>query len=345
MRICILLCLIPFFSSCQTVDMSESGNLVPRTVDMDPALPSIVIKGEKFHGETFGDLRNPIFIFIPGGPGTDYSGLISKQGIEPLSRYPNQRKPNQLNVGLNQLQKKFFCVFFDPRGAGLSPRYDKGTHSLDQYHTDLKNIIEYYIQKKFTETGLLDTSVYLGGHSFGGLYATSFINTFPNLIKDVVLFEPAPLSKEVYKALIQTSVFSMINETWLTEYLYALKHLSYDDHARADYHRILGFSKSFPELEYPDYVPLWRYGALVNAELEEKSFRDENFMITNNLANFKGKALFVWGEKTRALDANGIQLQMSYYSRYKSVTIPNAGHYMVWENPNICVEAIHNFIK
>ena len=341
--LCLSLCISLF--SCQKYDMDEPGNLVPRTVDIDPSLPAITINGEKFHTETFGDIHKPIFIFIPGGPGTDYSGLISKQGIAPLSRYPNQRSVNQQNVGLNKLQDDYFCVFFDPRGAGLSPRYDKGTYSLDLYHADLKNIIDYFIAQKKATTGILDSMVYLAGHSFGGLYVTSFVNKHPNLIKDVVLFEPAPLSKEVYKALIQTSVFSMTNDKWLTEYLYSLKHMSYDNHARADYHRILGFSESFPELEYPDNVPLWRYGALVNEELEKESFRDPDFMITDQLSHFKGRALFVWGEKTRALDKDGIMLQMSYFANRASVTIPNAGHYMVWENPDLCVEAIKKFLK
>lgn len=332
-------------NSCIQKDINKSGYLVPKTVDEDNLLPSINVGGNLFHCETFGNIANPIIIFIPGGPGTDFSGLISQQGIEPLSRYPFLRTNNQLNCGLNQLQDEFYCVFFDPRGAGLSPRQDKGTHSLEQYHEDLLNIINYFIDKKKAETNVIDTSVNLAGHSFGGLYATSFINKYPNLINNVILFEPAPLSKEVTNMLIKTSVFSMVKDEWLTEYLYSLKHMSYDNHQTADYHRILGFSESFPELEYPDNVPLWRYGALVNAELEGETFTSDNYMITDNLSAFIGKALFVWGTKTRALDESGIQLQMSFFKNSESSYIPNTGHYMVWENPNLCVAEIRKFLN
>jgi proline iminopeptidase len=337
--------ILTFLVSCVQKDINISGNLVPKTVDEDELLPKINVNGTLFHCETFGNIQNPIIIFIPGGPGTDYSGLISQQGIDPLSRYPSLRSSNQTNCGLNQLQDEYYCVFFDPRGAGLSPRQDKGTHSLEQYHTDLMDIINHFIDKKKMETGIQDTTVKLAGHSFGGLYATSFINKYPEIISDVILFEPAPLTIEVYNSLIKTSVFSMINDEWLTEYLYSLKHMSYDNHQRADYHRILGFSESFPELEYPESVPLWRYGALVNAELEAETFTHDDFMITDNLKNFNGKVLFIWGEKTRALDEAGIKLQMSYFNNIFSAKIPNTGHYMVWEDPNTCVNEIRNFLQ
>lgn len=342
MKNSLLIILLFTLISCEQMDINESGHVVPETVDLDPKLPSISLNGTTLHAETFGDIRNPIIIFIPGGPGTDYCAFINRQGTKKQSRYPDQR--NLHNLGLNQLQDQYYCIFFEPRGAGLSPRYDKGTLSIDLYHEDLNAIIDHFLNKKLLETGIQDPNVYLAGHSFGGLYVTSFVNSFPEKVEDVILFEPTPLSYEVFDVMIQTSVFSMLDENWMNEYLYSLDHISYDDHCRADYHRILGFSGSFPELEYPEDVPLWRYGTFANSDLSKDTYQSENYDITSNLHRFKGRALFIRGENTRALDDAGWELQISHYPRYQSATIPNTGHYMLWEDPDQTVSCIREFL-
>ncbi|GEM_PF-437693 len=329
--------------ACNKMDMDEPGNLVPKTVDLDAQLPAISINGTMLHAETFGDINNPIILFVPGGPGTDYCAFINRQNTQKQSRYPNKRELH--NLGLNQLQDEYYCVFFEPRGAGLSPRFDKGTLTIEQYHDDLDAIIDYYLTKKFNETGTLDSKVHLAGHSFGGLYVTSFINQFPEKVQDVILFEPTPLSKEVFDVLIQTSVFAMLDEEWMNEYLYSLDHLSYDDHCRADYHRILGFSNSFPELEYPEDVPLWRYGVSANIDLANETFLRDDYDVTSNLNQFEGRALFIKGGNTSALDEDGWNLQISHYPVYESATIPNTGHYMLWENPDLTVNIIRDFLQ
>lgn len=343
MKKIILISFVIIAVSCQKLDMNEAGNLVPKTVDLDKNLPSIEINGIPLHAETFGDIKNPIIIFIPGGPGTDFCALISRQGQPKQSRYPEKRISK--NLGLDQLSDKYFCVFFEPRGAGLSPRFNKGSLTMANYHDDLNAIIDLYITKKFQSTGLMDEKVILAGHSFGGLFVTSFVNKYPNRIKDVILFEPTPLSKDVFNFLIQTSVFTMLDKKWLNEYLFSLDHLSYDDHAKADYHRILGFSGSFPELEYPEDVPLWRYGTFANIDLAKDTYEKEDYDITSNLDKFNGRALFVKGSKTRALDDNGWNLQISYFKNHQSATVPNTGHYMLWEDPIFTANVIRNFLK
>jgi proline iminopeptidase len=340
-----MLLIFLFSTSCTLESIDESQNLVPPTVDQDLKLPRKKFNEALFHLETFGDIKNPILIFIPGGPGTDFAAFLQRKGSDIISRYPEMRKESHNNLGLNQLQDQFFTVFFDPRGAGLSPRYNPKNISLELYHEDLKSLIDTLIAEKFRATQILDSQVVLLGHSFGGLYATSFVNQYPQKVQDVVLFEPAPLTQEVNQKLIQTSVFAQLNQRWLNEYLYSLDHISYDSHAKADFHRILGFTQSFPELAYPDHIPIWRYGAFVNQELEEKTFRSSSYNITENLANFKGRALFIWGSKTTALNSEGIALQMKVFPRVVQSTITNAGHYMIWENPDECIEAIRNFLN
>ena len=75
------------FIGCDLNDPDEPGNLVPMTVDEDTALPSIFVNGTQLHAEAFGDIYNPIIVFLHGGPGSDYRAFISQIGRENASRY------------------------------------------------------------------------------------------------------------------------------------------------------------------------------------------------------------------------------------------------------------------
>ena len=75
---------------------------------------------------------------------------------------------------MTNIERKYSKVKSDfPGGAGLSPRFDKGTLTIKQYHYDLNTIIDYYFNKKEQETGVQDDKVYLAGHSFGGWTAAT----------------------------------------------------------------------------------------------------------------------------------------------------------------------------
>ena len=138
------LCKLPFvavlitftLTNCETLaDPDEPGNLVPKTVVEDPLLPRIEVNGTILHAESFGDIHDPIIIFLHGGPGSDYRAFISQIGIENASRYPAERTIS--NGGLSQLQDEYYCVFYDQRGAGLSPRFEPGEVDFDMYVADL----------------------------------------------------------------------------------------------------------------------------------------------------------------------------------------------------------------
>ena len=75
-RTAALLMMAAGLAACEVYDPSEAGNLVPKTVDEDPTIPSIALAGTVFHAETFGDPSKPAIIFLHGGPGTDYRGLL-----------------------------------------------------------------------------------------------------------------------------------------------------------------------------------------------------------------------------------------------------------------------------
>ena len=343
----LLILLFPIaFASCDKdlLDMDEPGNLVPKTVDEDPMLPRLDINGTTLHLETMGDINNPIMVFNHGGPGSDYRAMISQKGGENASRYLNRRTAT--NQGLSQLQDKYFCVFYDQRGAGLSPRFDVGEVTFDKLVADLDAIIEHYLNKKEIETGTKDAQVYLFGWSFGGILSTGYINKHPEKVKDVIMYEPGPLDKSTWKYIEDntTSIFSQIGSDWLEDFLLSHDHMTSDDHARADYQTLLGAFRVNKEFHEDINTPMWRLGALFDdSELDFSA--DDNYDITSNLVHFNGTLLFIGGQLTINNYPEYPGMQTEHYPNSETIFIPSIGHTGVWENPDEIISTIRNFLN
>jgi len=326
------------------LDPDEPGNLVPKTVAEDPLLPRIEVNGTILHAEAFGDIHNPIIIFLHGGPGSDYRAFISQIGVENASRYPNERTVT--NGGLSQLQDEYYCVFYDQRGAGLSPRFDKGVVDFDMYVADLDALIYHYLQKKENETGIVDDQVYLMGWSYGGILSTGYINKHPERVKDVIMYEPGPFSKKVWDYFIENSEspFAQIGEDWLDEYLLSHDHITPDAHERADYQMLLGAFRGQPEFNQNPNTPLWRLGAFISSENLDFS-QSDNYDITSNVvASFQGRLLFIAGKLTEEPYPDYPDMQMSYYPQAEYVAIAGVGHTGLWEKPDEVAAVIRNFL-
>lgn len=135
---------------------------VPHTVATDPSLPRVEVNGAVFHSRTFGDPANPALIVVHGGPGGDFGYLLN----------------------LHRLEDDYFVVFYDQRGAGLSPRVDEAEHSLAASVADLHGIVRHYGQGR---------PVYLVGHSWGAMLVAAYIGQHPDAAAGAVLAEPGAL--------------------------------------------------------------------------------------------------------------------------------------------------------
>ena len=340
-----ILTFIAFFGCDEEVyDMDEPGNLVPKTVTEDPLLPWLEVNGKLFHAETMGNIENPIIIFLHGGPGSDYRPMISQKGVENASRYPEERTIT--NGGISQLQDEYFCVFYDQRGGGLSPRFDEGELSFDLYVEDLNDIIDYYLQAKENETGISESQVYLFAWSYGGTLATGYINTYPEKVKDIVSYEPGPLSKEVWDYIKDNTTFvlSQIGKEWLEEYLLAHDHFTPDGHERADYQYMMNVGrsdKSQPEFHADPNSPYWRSGALLlNDNLD--FIESDHFDITSNLSSFQGRFIFIGSDNVLNELPEYADLQMQYYPQSDLITVSGVGHTGPWEKPDEIASLIRN---
>lgn len=133
---------------------------VPRTIQFDATLPHTEIKGYKFHTEIFGKPESTPVIVVHGGPGQGYEYMKS----------------------LRDLSKDYRVIFYDQKGAGLSPRVDKKYLTLEQSLDDLHSIVDH-----FSDGG----KVKLIGHSWGAMLVIGYLSKHPEKVSQAVVVEPS----------------------------------------------------------------------------------------------------------------------------------------------------------
>jgi proline iminopeptidase len=290
------------------LDPGEGGNLVPRTVDEDPALPRIEVADTLLHAEAFGDPEAPLVITLHGGPGCDYRSILPLRALA---------------------DDGYRVVFWDQRGAGLSQRHAAGTYSLDQYLEDLRLVIEHFTRSP-------DQPFVFIGHSWGAMYATWFINEYGDYggrLRGAILSDPGAFTKPQLEAFMKRLVGSVdfIGEQ-LGDALWARQFMSPEEHASSDYITALFAFRSAPAEHNAGPKPFWRYGAVAAAKLPSL-VEDANFDWTTHLDEFDNPVLFLRSElNTAATLAHQRELAASYPDA-QVVTIEDVGHEMIWERP------------
>ncbi len=296
-------------AACDTMSPTEPGNLVPKTVVEDASLPAIELNGARFHAQTFGNPANPVIIFLHGGPGGDYRSML------PLAdAFDGQ-----------SLADHYFLVFWDQRGAGLSERVGKAQLKLDVYLADLDALIDRYAPGR---------KVYLIGQSWGGMYATAYINTHPQRVAGAVLIEPGPLDGAAAER-IKPDMFDLdMGAEWLNDYAWSSGFLTADDHARMDYERVLGMRDAQPRFgeSKTNREPIWRLGAAATRYLEEEGQTNgvNTYDFTDHLSAFTTPVLFIAGSLSQVLGESLQSKQVLKYPHASLVVIDGAGHDVHW---------------
>lgn len=292
------------------MEPSGEGNLVPLTVAEDRSLPAIEMNGSRFHLETFGAPSNPVIVFLHGGPGADYRSMLRLAG-----RYDGY-----------SLADEYHLVYWDQRGAGLSKRHDKDVLTIDVYVNDLNTLVGRYASGR---------KVFLVGESWGGMFATRYINQYPDRVAGAVLIEPGPLDGVTAERLKDDMFDLNLGAEWLNDYMWSSGFFTPDDHARMDYRFMLGAKESQPRfhLSTTDIGPGWRIGAAANRYIAE-SGQDKNgvftYDFTNNLAAYTTPVLFIAGSWSEVL---GPSLQQEQVQRYPSASlrvVVGVGHDVAW---------------
>jgi proline iminopeptidase len=297
-------------TACDTMSPSDPGALVPATVAEDATIPAIDMNGSRFHLETFGNPANPTIVFLHGGPGGDYRSML---------------RLAERNDGYS-LADDHYLVFWDQRGSGLSERRGREAVTLDLYMADLDSLVNRYSPRR---------PVFLIGVSWGGMYATKYIDEHPGKVAGAVLIEPGPLDGATAERIDDDMFDLAIGAEWLEDWAWSTQFLSPDDHARMDYQRMLGAKDAQPKfgLSTTDPEPAWRLGAASNRFISEDG-QDRNghwtYDFTRHLSAYGTPVLFIAGSLSQVLGPSLQQQQILKYPSASLAVIPGAGHDVAW---------------
>jgi proline iminopeptidase len=306
------------------LDPSADGNLVPKTADEDPSVPSIRLRDTTFHAESFGPDGAPVIVMLHGGPGGDYRGLL--------------RLRNEVD-GV-RLEDAHQVVYWDQRGSGLSKRHDAAAITGAIYDADLDAIIDRFSK---------DRPVVLIGQSWGAMYATRYIPQHPEKIAGAVLMEPGPLTGALYEEVASGINHLDFFSEWLNDYTWAQRIVSPDDHARADYLLALGrFGDSEPGFHESttDREPIWRMGAVASARVTREGIVDGEpaWDFTKGLDRFSTKVLFEASEENTVTGVAFQKRQMRFYPSAELAVIAGAGHDHAWTRPEQTLRPVVSYL-
>ncbi len=293
--------------------VNQDGNLVPKTVDQDPSLPSIIINGTQFHAETSGNPDSTMLMVLHGGPGADYRYLLNCRQFA---------------------DSGYYVVFYDQRGSGLSKRESKDSYTIQIMFDDLNAVIAHYRTSP-------EQKVILLGHSWGAMLATAYINQHPTAIDGAILCEPGGFKwQDIIDYVSRTRDFGIMSET-LNDATYLDQFITgnEDEHAILDYKfDLLAYADGAPDskLGNDGVLPFWRSGAIVNQALFELGEKEEPDW-TTNLQSFSTRVLFCYSERNEAYGLEHAQKVSSAYPNVDLVRIDEAGHDMIsfpdgWNN-------------
>ncbi len=295
--------------SCQRMEMTAPGFLVPKTVDQDASLPSLTVNGFQLHVESFGDPTDPLLILIHGGPGGDYRSMLQAKDLA---------------------DDGFLVVCYDQIGSGLSQRVDASVleepGSLDVYFDNLGSLIDHF-QRSDSQ------KVFLAGHSWGAMLASGFVNQYPNRVDGLVLGEPGgltwPQTEEYLSRSNHIQFFSeALNNALYPEQMFAGR----DEHEVLDYKaaQFTSFENAPGNaIGNAGIYPFWRNGAVIfNASIDYADTYGLDF--TTHLEQFEPKVLFLYSELNTAYGREWAETVAAPYPNSEVLEVKGSGHEMFY---------------
>lgn len=292
----------------------------PTTAE-DPQLPALELAGYRFHTQTFGDPRNPTVVVLHGGPGDDFS----------------------FQLPLQVLSDRYFVVFYDQRGTGLSPRVPDEQITLERYLNDLDNIIDHYGKGR---------PVSLIGHSWGGMLATAYVGRFPQKVDRLVLAAVGPLENSDQDRL-EAEFATLSDGLWfrgLGVYLRSMMVPPGDDRDDFVYGELGRLWLYHPDNRYhcpsgPPPHSSFRSGARVGNQLLSR-IRVEGgpeglAILRRGVERFEPEVLFLVGACDGWLGESLQAKQRRYFKKSRLVVVEGVGHMMFLED----IEAVQQQIR
>ncbi|MEZ4777258.1 MAG: alpha/beta hydrolase [Bacteroidia bacterium] len=321
----LLLCLATIMTACQRESITDPGHLVPLTVDENPDLPAIEINGTRLHAWALGEVGNPVIITLHGGPGGDHMEL---QKFEVLA------------------DSGYRVVFWDQRSAGLSRRHNPDVLTESMYLEDLKQLIDYYTQSP-------EEKVILLGHSWGAMYATMFVNTYPERVKGLILSEPGGFTNTSMLDYVKRTQAISLTPEWSNDLVWmeqvmspSAKWFSTEDHELFDYQYLIGagitLQQSFSDKESTGGYPVQRFGAMVGYHLRNNT---PYFDWTTRLDQYTSPVLFFYSELNPGYNQEHLKTMTEVYPNITIHRIDNVGHDLMVNGFDSVLPIVTDYLK
>jgi proline iminopeptidase len=305
-------------ASCKEVD--ELNALVPATVDENPDLPSVSIYVAGYdrlvHYQTFGDSQNPT-LFILHGSASDMRAYLP----------------------LHILFDKYFVVFWDMRGNGLSERCTKEELAIDEMVNEIEAM-----KKIFSP----DKPINIMGHSWSAFFAARYLARYPDHVNQAILIEPNGLKDDFMKDVGQA--LNLFTEGYM-DMMYATKYLTAKDQEMLDYQALAMLRSGVrnfycDENNIPEW-PVWRIGAYALIVWEKSLLKNGkyDFDYTEGLDKFPNKVLIVGTECSPI----GYSFQEKYhkplFQNAEVLRIENSGHRILTEQFDALVIGVKSYLS
>ncbi len=230
--------------------------------------------------------------------------------------------------------KNYKVIALDLPGFGLTERVSNSTCNIDPYSREG----QVEIVKSFIDTIKLE-NVYLVGHSMGGTVSTIFAMKYPNLIKGVILEDPAIFEQGgspkiivyVLKNPIGRIFFTMITYPMVLS-LQSLINKAFYDKSKVTLEKIKEYKKSLR-------VKNWDYGLyrIVSA--------NNQVDFINRISEIKLRVLIINGENDTIVKPEDSEKLSDMITNSKFVSIDECGHIPHEEKPEVFVHAVRSFIE
>lgn len=137
-------------------------------------------QSQSLYSKSFGDKNNPAILYLHGGPGYNCASF-------------------EATTAQKLADNGYYVIVYDRRGEGRS-KDAKAQFTFSEMCADINSLYTHYGIQKST----------LLGHSFGGIVATHFADSFPQKVQSIVLVG-APVSlQKTFKFIIAKSTFHYI---------------------------------------------------------------------------------------------------------------------------------------
>ena len=227
---------------------------------------------------------------------------------------------------------KFRIIAFDQRGHGDSDWPENHNYSLIDYHDDIDNLIKHL--------GL--SEILLVGMSMGGRNAFTFAAKHPDLVTALVVVDAAPVTESKGRNKIRNFVSQDDVHKSIEEFV-SMVH-GYTPKRPID--QIWGSIK-YNVKQLPDGSWTWKYDKFLRSL--DRDFRKDSKEVSDamwsSLDRLKSPTLLVVGADSDIVSQEVATQMLSRIGNSKLVTIPNAGHRVMGDNPVAFQDAITNFLS